>query len=57
LKRDFIYPYRQGLVLWMFTIFVVGWIGDVVVLIDIVWFVWEICGVKIMIKDNYSLLK
>jgi hypothetical protein len=41
----------------MFTIFVVGRIGDVVVIIDIVWFVWEICGVKIMAKDNYSLLK
>jgi hypothetical protein len=41
----------------MFTIFVVGRIGDVVVIIDIVWFVWEVCGVGIMVKDNYSLLK
>jgi hypothetical protein len=40
----------------MFTIFVVGRIGDIVV-IDIVWFVWEVCGVKIMVKDKYSLLK
>jgi len=41
----------------MFTIFVVGRIGDVVVIIDIVWFVWEVCGVRIIVKDNYSLLK
>jgi hypothetical protein len=41
----------------MFRIFVLGRIGDVVVIIDIVWFVWEVCGVKIMVKDNYSLLK
>jgi len=41
----------------MFTIVVVGRIGDVLIIIDIVSFVWEVCGVGIMVKDNYSLLK